>query len=351
MSATIESRCLAYISKIHATSGQGGHSATFSVACKIREFGLPFERAEIVFAWWNEARCHPKWTAAELRHKLVDAFRHATPRPEYMTAGKCGSVTPRTQTRPARSRPCVTDQEKADVAAREALIKSLLDGAIRPAPTSSSPLAAGIEAATNGFKTLKEARNISHLAQLRGVNRQAVQNAFWRGLVRFDNHNWKPAWFVLDRSLRSACARRMDGHAWFEETNEPKKAVMVKASQAKWPIGIREAEDYPNILLCEGGPDLLAAFHVTLGRSNEFAPVAMLSASCPIHTDALRLFKGKRVRIFAHNDQAGQQAATKWAKQIAGHVTAVDTFNFYPYGVNDLNEYVRGKFPSENLLQ
>lgn len=351
MTTPSEIRAAAYIAKLpHAVSGQAGHRATFHAACKLREFGLTFEQAEKLFAQWNETHCQPKWSAAALRHKLSDAFKTATPRQDYVCGNARGIVTHRATPSPAPSRPCVADQAKADAAQLAATIKAMLNKT--PAPAPQTTLAAGIESFGKSIELLREQRNMGTLAQLRGLNYEAIANAYERGLLRFDNHNWKPAWFVLDRSGRVASARRMDGHSWFEGTTSQCKAMMLRGSQAKWPIGIREAQDYPTILLCEGAPDLLAAFHVILGRSKEFAPVAMLSAACPIHTDARRLFDDKRVRIFAHNDGGtGQRAAEGWAKVARERGCTVDIFPFAQYGVKDLNAYVHAKFPSERLLQ
>ena len=61
-----------------AISGQGGHSRTFRVACKLthpfpRGFGLSFDQAWPLIKEWNE-QCEPEWNDAELTHKLVDAI-------------------------------------------------------------------------------------------------------------------------------------------------------------------------------------------------------------------------------------------------------------------------------------
>lgn len=353
MTTPTESRAAAYIAKIHATAGQAGHNATFSAACKLREFDLPFERAEMVFTKWNETNCHPKWTAAALRHKLINAFRHTTPRPEYANGNARGIVTHRATPSPAPSRPCVTDQAKEDSAQLAVTIKAMLeDSSERPATAPETSTVAASNTVRATVEMLRKERNIGTLAQLRRVTPIAVKTAYWRGLIRFGNHNCKPAWFVLDKSLRVASARRMDGRYWFEGTDSQCKSLMLRAAQAKWPIGIREAKDYPNILLVEGAPDLLAAFEAIKGRSDKFAPVAMLSAACPIHTDARRLFDGKRVRIFAHNDGGtGHRAADGWAKKLTERGCTVDVFSFARYGVKDLNEYVHARLASEILLE
>lgn len=353
MTTPTEPRAVAYIAKIHATAGQAGHSATFAAACKLREFNLPFERAEIVFAQWNETNCQPKWTAAALRHKLIDAWRHTTPRPEYACGNARGIVANRPTPSPAPSRPCVTEQAAADSEQLAATIKAMLDDSSeRPATASEAASVAACNAVRASIELLRTERNIGTLSQLRRVTPIAVKTAYWRGLIRFGNFNSKPAWFVLDKSHRVAAARRMDGHYWFEGTDSQCKSLMLRASQAKWPIGIREAKDYQTILLVEGAPDLLAAFEAIKGHADKFAPVAMLSAACPIHTDALRLFTGKRVRIIAHNDGGtGQRAAEGWVKQLTQRGCTVDVFSFARYGVKDLNDYVHARLASEILLE
>jgi len=69
--------CQSYVDTIEgAVSGQGGHNKTFYVACKIRDRlkGLlsPEECLPIMQSY-NE-RCEPKWSDAELLHKLRSAW-------------------------------------------------------------------------------------------------------------------------------------------------------------------------------------------------------------------------------------------------------------------------------------
>jgi len=68
----------AYINEIPgAVSGQGGHNATFRVACKIRDrlAGLLSpEECLPIMQEYNE-RCKPKWSTKELLHKLYSAWR------------------------------------------------------------------------------------------------------------------------------------------------------------------------------------------------------------------------------------------------------------------------------------
>jgi hypothetical protein len=53
----------------------------------------------------------------------------------------------------------------------------------------------------------------------------------------------------------------------------------------------------------------------------------MLGASQSIPAEALPMFAGKRVRIFAHADDAGMPAAQRWEAQLQAAGVAVDVFN------------------------
>lgn len=77
-------RARAYIAAIPgAVSGANGHGQTFSVACKLVEFGLTPNEAWPLLLEFN-LRCQPQWRERELQHKLEDAFRRAIPRTQPM---------------------------------------------------------------------------------------------------------------------------------------------------------------------------------------------------------------------------------------------------------------------------
>lgn len=63
-----------YVAKIPpAVSGQGGHNATFTVACSlVKGFDLSIADARGLLAEWN-ATCAPPWSERELEHKLKQA--------------------------------------------------------------------------------------------------------------------------------------------------------------------------------------------------------------------------------------------------------------------------------------
>jgi len=177
--------------------------------------------------------------------------------------------------------------------------------------------------------------DIQHLASLRKIGREGLEWASERGLLRFATLRGFPAWVVTDGERVNAQARPMNGQTWDHLEGCP-KAYTLPGSSASWPIGIREAQPFPSIALCEGAPDLLAAHYLALleqathhsKRDVKCAPVAMLGATLKIHPEALQLFAGKRVRIFGHDDESGRSAVERWAAQLASVGADVDAFSF-----------------------
>jgi hypothetical protein len=160
-------------------------------------------------------------------------------------------------------------------------------------------------------------------------------------------------WVITDDARRSAIKRKLDGQPFIDRDPETgrenqKKSKCWMGSQANWPIGIANAGAFAAIALCEGGPDFLAAFYLAWAGAVEtlVAPVCMGGAALSIHPDALGMFRGKRVRIFGHVDQAGQQAVHKWAAQLRSVQAEVDAFDFSGLvagdgkPVGDLNDFV-----------
>ena len=173
------------------------------------------------------------------------------------------------------------------------------------------------------------------LARLRGIGLPGLVWASERGVLRFATLHGFRAWLVTDGEQVNAQARRLDGQPW-EHLESCPKAYTLPGSWAAWPLGIREAADFPAIALCEGGPDFLAAHFFALfeqashhaKRDVQSAPVGILGAANAIHADSLPLFTSKRVRIFCHADEAGHKAARRWAEQLASVGATVDAFDF-----------------------
>jgi hypothetical protein len=188
------------------------------------------------------------------------------------------------------------------------------------------------------------AEEIEAIAELRGLSVEGVSLAADRGLLFCADTPEGRAWVTTDSQRINAQARRMDGKPW-ERIGA--KAKTLPGSEAAWPIGLREAKSFPVIALVEGGPDLLAAFHLAwcAGVEDLVAAIAMLGASNRIPEDALRRFAGKRVRIFQHDDDAGRNAGALWAAQLMAEGVDVDGYSFAGLSrvngssVNDLNDF------------
>jgi len=171
------------------------------------------------------------------------------------------------------------------------------------------------------------AADFQRLANLRNVSPDAVALASGRGLLKFARLKNAEAWIITDSARMNAQARRMDGHVW---PDIGAKAWTLPGSQAAWPVGIGEAENFPAIGLCEGSPDLLAAFHFIYceNRETDCSAVAMLGAGLSIPPDALPLFARKRIRIFGHADDGGREAIERWARQLETVGADYDAFDF-----------------------
>lgn len=166
------------------------------------------------------------------------------------------------------------------------------------------------------------------LSRLRHVSTAAVRLALERGFLWCCDSTEGRAWVLRDGSEWVAVARRMDGKGW--ECIGGAKARLVKGSRAAWPLGAAESLSFPAIALVEGGPDFLAAFHFILeaGMEGCVAPVAVLGAGMRIDAEALPLLRGKRVRIFVDDDEAGGRAFARWSEQLRSVEAVVDGFGF-----------------------
>lgn len=78
---SVVERARRYVSKMpSAVSGQGGHNATFSVACVLKlGFCLTDDEAFALLSEWN-AGCQPPWSAKDLQHKIQSAGKQDGPR-------------------------------------------------------------------------------------------------------------------------------------------------------------------------------------------------------------------------------------------------------------------------------
>jgi hypothetical protein len=172
----------------------------------------------------------------------------------------------------------------------------------------------------NDLRTIHHSRAIA----LEGLEIAAERGLLWKAVLQ--NH---PAWILTDRTNNSYLARRLDGECWNHLPSKP-KAYLTPGSRGAWPIGIKEANNFPAIALTEGGPDFLSAFAMAWADDVDHlvAPVCMACATKTIAEDALEGFRGKRVRIFVHDDDAGHSAASDWLHQLKGIASKVDGYRF-----------------------
>ena len=174
---------------------------------------------------------------------------------------------------------------------------------------------------------------LSLIAEGRPYSIAGLEWAADRGLLLAGELSGKSAYAVTDSTHQLAEAERVDGGAF----SGGRKCHALPGSNKGWPVGIKEATNYPAIAILEGIPDLIEAHNYILfeqashrdKRDVHCLPVGMLGASTVISEEALPFFTGKHVRIFCHNDKAGRAAGEKWATQIHSHSPVkIDFFSF-----------------------
>lgn len=242
------------------------------------------------------------------------------------------------------------------------------------------------------FRELTEAE-IAELARLRGVSVPGVYVAakvfrragfvMWRQRERCARHGWDcflrrddcqgdnhwrplkeaswPSWVATDNDRRVCEYRRLDGERYPMKDGEGIKAYSTAGKS--WPLGAAGMGSRKCVLLVEGGPDMLAAYHFLHGFEmlRQVAVVCMLGASNRIAEEALPYFEGTRVRIIMDEDQpkriktatgekmiqAGAEAAARWTQQLTMAGATVETFSLRGLTmadgrpVKDLNDLAR----------
>jgi hypothetical protein len=160
------------------------------------------------------------------------------------------------------------------------------------------------------------------LASLRSVSFWAVAAMKQLGALRFGTVCGQASWIVLDSSLRSAEARRLDGKRYPQTAHLGERKVHTLRGSAKnWPVGLLPDRElgahFKRILLLEGSGDLVAGYHFALGSKGEWLPAALLGASISrLHPEALELLRSRPIRIIPHCDTAGAQASERWTQEL-----------------------------------
>ncbi|MGE9296661.1 MAG: hypothetical protein ACQKBV_10270 [Puniceicoccales bacterium] len=187
---------------------------------------------------------------------------------------------------------------------------------------------------------------LTNLRRLRGIpSIVAMQILFDRGQFGMcytrAGRSYLRTWIITDSTGFNAQIRRLDGEPIFGNV----KAKTLPGSTASWPVGAATiTPDTNTVYLCEGGPDLIALATAIWMENDGQLPadasfVAMLGAGQQIHSQALSLFAGKRVRIFSHADDAGRNSVNRWGWQLANVVDEIDYWHSDIEG-EDLNDYI-----------
>jgi 5S rRNA maturation endonuclease (ribonuclease M5) len=191
---------------------------------------------------------------------------------------------------------------------------------------------------------------VNELAERRGVRPQAVELAIQRGLLwMFDDERNGACWLWTDQRRICGIRRRIDGQEFILKDGHSTKSAACPHSVMSEPLGYLEAVSKPSFAVVEGAPDGLAVYDqaIAMGKPYHVAPIVMPCSSAHFTIESLRELEGKRGRIFADNDQAGEKAARAWMKQLSSAGITVDVFSFDDVRnergepVKDLNDYCK----------
>jgi hypothetical protein len=175
---------------------------------------------------------------------------------------------------------------------------------------------------------LPTARDLDLISEHRKISTDGLALAVKRGLLWIlPDYKGHRAWIVSDASRNAAQARRLDGAPWRTLDGTAIKAWSLPGTCSNWPVGLSAiGPEHEGILLLEGGPDLLAAhgFLTAEKREASGAAVCMLGSAVSLPPECLHSLRGRKIRIVAHADQPGQQAANRWGRQLLPLAACVD---------------------------
>lgn len=172
-----------------------------------------------------------------------------------------------------------------------------------------------------------------------------------------------PSWCAIDATRNVAEFRRLDDGKYPRQDGGEIKSWSTCGKA--WPVGAAHLDGRPAVMLVEGGPDMLAAYHFLRrhGMLGRVAVVCMLGASNRMREDALPFFAGKRVRIMVDADPLkddpdakkrkvpGIEAAARWGQQLNAAGAVVETFCVGPvYERQSLRGWSRGEVPAAEVV-
>lgn len=152
-------------------------------------------------------------------------------------------------------------------------------------------------------------------------------------------------WAAIDETRNVAEFRRIDNGLHRRIDGEGNTPKVWSTAGKNWPLGAAQIGDRKRVLLVEGGPDMLAAYHflqmwhsVKRPLLQDVAVVCMLGAGNKIRESALSAFAGCRVRIMVDADTpkdspdkakrklVGLEAAARWTAQLTEAGAAVECY-------------------------
>lgn len=174
------------------------------------------------------------------------------------------------------------------------------------------------------------------LADLRVLPLSAVRLADERGFLYFGQQWARAFWCMTDTAKRCAELRCLDGTMWPRYGPIPERKAHCFGDKT-WPLGLLEAEAFPNVLLIEGVGDFLAAHAIidSEGRAADVAALCCLGAAVRLLPEVVQRLAGKHVRIIPQMDEPGQKAAHFWAQSLRDGGARVDGFSLA--GLHDQN--------------
>jgi hypothetical protein len=183
---------------------------------------------------------------------------------------------------------------------------------------------------------------LAALAELRGFSVDCLREMQRMGWLRFCELAGQRAWVLRSLCGRVAQVRKLDGGMWQRNKNEF-KSWSLSGSCAVVPLGMETVSPSVTFVgIAEGGPDFVALFQLLCEQERmDCGLLGFLGASVRIAAPVVEQLRQRRVRIFAHADEAGRRAAAEWAAQLGEAGCVVDAFDFGPLGVKDANDFLK----------
>jgi hypothetical protein len=316
--STVQERARSYIEKLPpAIAGQGGSSQAFKVSyLLVQGFGLEPGDAAAEFRAVYNLKCIPPFSDAEILRKCQDALGK-TPKDGrgFLLANNDRDRLPSTRS------PSTPSQSKPK-------IKLRVQNERMPS--------------TREWRTISDSR---------GLNGPGVFLAARLGLLRVGELFGFDVYGIGDAGGPLAMVRRIDGEPFpaYKGRAEIKSMTLVSGDEFHRPFGFFPGAPIQAIALCEGVPDWLALWDQVAYEYQSIdvfdtediesikalircIPLVMPSTTSRINDDFIGEFKGMAVRVYVDNDEAGNNAAMKWARSIVGVARSVDQFDCSAYG-------------------